>query len=357
MKVIKKYLLKEILISYLFSLIALVSLFSIFHLLDELENEYPFIEKLKYILFSIPSVANNIFPLAILVGAIVVIGRLNSNREIQIFLSGGFSILNLIKRTTLITLTISLISIFVGESFSPYFTERALRIKAIASGKNYSVSETEFWLKKDNVIVNLNKPSGSELINEINIYELDHEKKLKKFITSNEVNITQSQLSLIRPSQIEIKNLKGKYKFENIVSNQFDSGTSFTEKDINSLAKDQRTIMFFDLLDSIIFSMSNGLNNQVLISEFFTRVTKPLYALGMTLIAITFVINFDRAKSIGGGVFAGISLAIVFNLVTKLLNILSIKFGINIYVASLLPTLLILLLGLMFFYKKFGKYN
>jgi len=126
MLILSKYLFKQFFKVYLITLIAMIGIFSIFHLLDELGNNYPLMDKLKYIAYSIPAIGSTIYSLAILIAAIIVFGNLNSNKELQIFLTAGLSIKVILIKFIYLTFFFSIFSLTITEIFSPYFTDRAL---------------------------------------------------------------------------------------------------------------------------------------------------------------------------------------------------------------------------------------
>jgi len=77
MLLIDKYLTKEISKSSTLSLISLTLIFSLFNFLDEINKPYLLEKKIEYILYSIPSFAHMISILGVLIGAIVVLGKLS----------------------------------------------------------------------------------------------------------------------------------------------------------------------------------------------------------------------------------------------------------------------------------------
>ena len=87
---ITKYLTLEIIKSYLLILLILVSIFSLFLFIEELNNNYPVSSIIEYVILSMPSTAGLLSTLALFIGSILVIGRLNSNKEMQVLLSAGF---------------------------------------------------------------------------------------------------------------------------------------------------------------------------------------------------------------------------------------------------------------------------
>jgi len=355
MLILSKYLFKQFVKVYLITLFAMIGIFSIFHLLDELSNSYPLIDKLLYIAYSIPAIGSTIFSLAILISSIVVFGNLNSNKELQIFLTAGLSIKLLLKKFIFITFFFSISSLIIIEIFSPYFTDRAMEIKANASGQNYNKSSKNFWLEQDKKFINIIYANEKFKRAKVRIYELDEKNSLQFFLESDNSSFDNNRLILRNPKKINIRN-KGKYQsisLQNSIEENYD--IYFSSEELGSLSKDLRTLTIYELIQSIFFSKNFSQKHREMIVEFFARLTKPLYAFGMILIALPFVLNFDRNRTIGSSIFLGISIAIIFNLLTKILNIFSIDHGFNVYFASTLPSLFVIVLGLLVMIKKLKK--
>jgi len=355
MLILSKYLFKQFFRVYLITLIAMIGIFSIFHLLDELGNNYPLMDKLKYIAYSIPAIGSTIYSLAILIAAIIVFGNLNSNKELQIFLTAGLSIKVILIKFIYLTFFFSIFSLTITEIFSPYFTDRAMEIKANASGQNYNKSSKNLWLKQDNKFINIIHDNKKSKQSEINIYELDENNNLILLLSSNKSFFDNNKLTLHSPKKINTKT-EGRYQSiftETPIEENYE--IYFSNEELGTLSKDLRTLTIYELIQSIFFSNNFYQEHREMIAEFFARLTKPLYVFGMLLIALTFVLNFDRNRSMGGLIFMGISIAIIFNLATRIINVLSIDYGFNVYFASTLPSLFVIFIGLLLVIKKLKK--
>jgi len=357
MKIVSKYFLKEIFKTYLLTLTAIVGIFSIFHFLDELGNNYPLDKKIEYLALSIPSIANEVFTISILISTIIFFSKLGLNKEIQIFFTGGLSNHFLVKKALIIIFTLSLLSLSIGELFSPYFMNKALQTKAIASSGNFQSSSENFWIKQDSQFISLNIDEGNSNYKDILVFDLNKDNSLKKLISSKNASILNKQLVINKPKVMEVinsnhSNLKEVSEME-ILKEKVNISLSSSE--IKSLQRDLRTVDMAFLVKAIFLSRSNNFKNNKIISEFFNRITKPFYALGMILISIPFVLKIDRNASLGRASFIGIVLAIGFNLFSKIFNILSLKFGVNIYFASLIPTVLVIVIGYFLMRLKLEK--
>jgi len=67
----------------------------------------------------------------------------------------------------------------------------------------------------------------------------------------------------------------------------------------------------------------------------------------MILLAIPYILNIERNISIGQRVFLSIVIGTITHLVTKVLSVVSLKFDSMILVGPILPTLILILAGIL----------
>jgi len=345
MKIINKYLFKEYLINYLVALLALVGIFIVFHFLEELGNDYPMAEKIRYVFYSIPVAANNIFSMAILIGVITKIGQFNSNSELQIFYASSISKKQIINKTLVIGFILSLASLTVGELLSPYFSEKSMQIKAHAQGKNFTNKNANIWLKNENLFINIGSSLDKFNLSEVYFYDTTEHNKLKKIIYSKNARIVNDSITLSSPRSLAIDN---SMKIPGFLLSNDGGKFELPLKDFDSLSKDERTMNLYEIFSIILVLSRNGLDADIYIIEFFNRLLKPIYITGLILMAVPFTMSYSRNRSIGSMVFAGIILALIFSLLTKFLNVAALNFGLDVYLASIFPTFIILVAGLSF---------
>jgi len=114
---------------------------------------------------------------------------------------------------------------------------------------------------------------------------------------------------------------------------------------LRNLKNDLSAMNLIELLDSAQFSNSYGLHSDEYIHEIFLRLTKPIVAIGLFLITLPFVINFNRNISTANMVFISISIALLFNLLVRVFGVYALNFGLNVYLTSLLPIIFVYILG------------
>jgi len=342
-KLIDKYLFFEILKnSVLFNLI-LVLIFTLFHFLDELTKDYAMSSKIEYILYTIPATTNILAGLGIFIASIVTVANFNERRELQIYLTGGVSLKIFIRKIVYIGFILSFLITLLGESFSPFFSEKSLKIKAEATGRVFSNSDNNIWIKNDDLFININSSRGGEEFSGISIFEIDEKNKLNKFSYSEKGLLEFQGLKLINTEGVIFSNLNNFIYPENIQKEE--SSILMGVGQVEKISKDERTMNILELIQISLMLTASGLKNELYVTEIFSRLLRPFVTIGLILIALPMTLNLQRNTSLSKLILTAISLALIFNLISKLLGIYAINFGLNVYIASLLPLLITFFFG------------
>jgi len=341
---ITKYLTFEIIKSYILILLILVSIFSLFLFIEELDNNYPVTSIIEYVILSMPSTAGLLSTLALFIGSILVIGRLNSNKELQILISAGLSIFSFFKKFFSIVIILAIFNLIINEITSPFFFEKSRLVKALASGQTYSNADYNIWLKKENKFVRIEESINGQEFRNISIFTIE-DNELMSILFAQEGRLQDGDLVILKKDLFKI------YR-----DNHFINYSKFLEKDeayklelnsrqIESLNRDERSMNIIELVKSLIFLSQNGISNNDYVVELVTRATSPLTVIGLIILALPFVLRFDRGTSISKMMIISISIALVFNLVLKIFKVSIISFGLDAYLASFLPLMILCIIS------------
>jgi len=340
MRIVSKYIFKEITKAYLISLFILVSIFSIFNFLEELGDHYPLESKIYFVVLSLPSTTYLLFSLAMIIGTLIAIGNLNSNKELSIILTGGISRIRLIKTILNLVLVISLISITLSEIFSPTFYEKAIQLKAIASGKNYSNSSNNIWLIKKNTFVNIDKINNQDNIENISLFDFDKNNNLVSYLVGDNAVVKDKRMILSNKFKTKINLKNGIYSY-NALSLEDKVSLDLNKNQIRNLERDVKAMNLYDLFSTIFFLKQDNLENEIFVREIIFRLLQPINIISLIIIAIPLVMRIKRNVSIGNMIFAGISLSLVFHLLTRFFDALTTAYEFNVYISSFIPTLIV----------------
>ena len=174
--------------------------------------------------------------------------------------------------------------------------------------------------------------------------------RLTKIQTSKVGIINDESLELQQTFSVNLENINGFDALSPEYRNTKESSLQLTE--FNSFSKKVSTMNLLDLFSFFFHAKENNLNYNEYINEIFSRLLKPLNLLALLLLGLPLVINLDRTASLSKLIFIGVSLALVINLSTKILDITSQRFGMSIFLSSSIPTITLLIAGVIFFTRK-----
>lgn len=133
MKIIYKYILKEIIKFYFIILVGIVIFILISSFLDEiptmLRHKPPFLIIFNYFLYKIPFLIAEANPFAMLLSTLFVFSQFNRFNELTAMKTLGISFYDIIKPVLILSVFISFLSIIFNETFVSYTAEKSNFIK------------------------------------------------------------------------------------------------------------------------------------------------------------------------------------------------------------------------------------
>lgn len=149
MTLLDKYILKQIAITLLFSLVALCIIFVIVNLLESLDEfidqNASFITILKYYIYFLPEILKLLTPVAMLISTLFSVGKLSSNNEITAMKSGGISLYRIMLPIAFFSVILSFAQLYFNGWIVPAANERKIEIeqkylnKASAGGQIFNL--------------------------------------------------------------------------------------------------------------------------------------------------------------------------------------------------------------------------
>ena len=146
MKTLDRYLLREHLTPIFYCLAAFLMVFVTWHLFDHLsefiEAGTPFLQMVRFYVYSILPAIEYLAPTALLLGTLYTLWHLSRHNELSAMRSGGVSLYRLILPFLLVALAFTLLSAALMETCVPYTSEWA---KAFDSGKFQEQETVHAW--------------------------------------------------------------------------------------------------------------------------------------------------------------------------------------------------------------------
>jgi len=354
MRILDRYIAKQVLVSIFSVLGVLIVVVGLLDLVDEIKkinDDYTISLAFLYVILNSPQNIYEILPIATLMGSLIGLSKLSSTNELNAAKSSGLSFLKITSITLKTGLLIVLITFLIGEFIAPKGQQLANNIKNLSESTRLSMKNTDgIWIKNNRSFIHIAKVYPNKIVQEVSLYRFNNKQQLIESIYAEEGYYAN-----------------GLWKMKNVTS------TSFMKKDIEIKAEAEATFQEFidlDLFDIMIIKPSqmtlfqlktyiNYLNNNLMESktyeiEFWSKFSIPLSCLVMFLLTTPFVHSNIRSASFGKRIFLGILLGITLFLFNQTLSKLSVIIDINPIISSFLPLIILIIISLAIIKRLYG---
>jgi len=232
--VISKYLAKNIVTRILVVMFITSSIFLLFEYLNQSSNigrsNFTLYTALEFSILKIPNIINKIIEISILIGGLYAFAGLINNRELTIINSSGFSNFSVIKKTTLITLIFSFLSILLIDIVAPIYSKKADVLKTEALGQIFDYGQDgEFWMKKNKSFLKFVNHSKKNTYKDVLFFSLNERGQVKEIIYSDTASINQNNIIKFNKGEIFIFNGR-KLLIQRCLNNLIENSTKFANK-------------------------------------------------------------------------------------------------------------------------------
>jgi len=354
MKILDRYIAKQILIAIFSVLGVLVVVVGLLDLVDEIKkvnNDYSISHAFLYVLLSTPQNIYEVFPIATLVGSLIGLSKLSSTSELNAAKASGLSFSKIIIITLKTGLLIVVLTFLIGEFIAPKGQQLANSVKNLSESTRLSMKNTQgVWIKSNNDFIHIAKVYPNKTVQEISLYRFNEKQQMIESIYAEEGYYSE-----------------GKWIMKNITSTNFtNKNTIITNKDVSTFTE----FIDLDLFDIMIikpeqmtliqinqyikYLKNNSMESRNYELAFWSKFSTPLSCLIMFLLTTPFVHSNIRSASYGQRIFVGILTGVALFLFNQTINKLSIIIGMPPIIGSFLPLLILLALSLFIINKFYG---
>lgn len=320
MKILHRYLAREIYASTAFVFAALLSLFAFFDLIHELgdlgKGNYRLPQIMGFVALNLPGHVYELFPIAALIGTLFALAQLSAHSEFTVMRVSGMSTQRFALSLMQTGMVFVLLTLLFGELITPGAERMAeqLRLKATSS-----VVAQEFrsglWLKDDQSFVNVREILPDTTLLGVKIFEYDSGYRLKTVSYSERGHYEE----------------EGRWLLEDVTQTHFE-GEHTTVGKLPQLA--WKSVLNPDILSVLLvvpeqMSAWNLYQYVVHLREnkqkttryeiaLWSKLAYPFATLVMMIFALPFAYHQTRSGGIGGKIFLGIMVGLSFHLLNRI---------------------------------------
>lgn len=353
MRLLGRYIAQSVLIGTLAVLLVIVGLDIIFSLLDELDNlrdDYGFVQVVHYLIIRLPNRLYLFLPIAILVGVLIGLGNLAATSELTVMRAAGISIPKLIfqacKPVFLLLVLAMLASEFLLPSLGQYADTYRWE-KLYKKNQTSLVTSRDLWLKEDNRFYSINVARDDGQLLGVRIFELAEDWSLKKLIMAPRADYLNKVWQLSDARDITFSDTQ-------LVE------STFPKLDINLPIEPQYiALQAFepdDLPPSQLWEYAGYLTTKGQASgyywlAFWKKTLLPITVFAVVLLGASFTFGPLRSVPAGTRMFHGIVIALLVKFAQDLLGPSALLWGFNPILAVLIPAAFCGALGFWFIYR------
>ncbi len=335
------YIIKAIVASTLVVLLSLLSLDFLIRLITDAdhlgEKSFTLTTLLSVGLLFLPVKLMQFFPVSLVIGTLLGLGKLQSNSELVVAQTSGMSKF----RISMIGIFVSFLLggvVFAITEYSGYAAQRNAReMRASSLGRSVrNASNTGAWLLDNRNFVYIGGVKKTGEIKKVTIYRYTEDMQLKEIIAAKTAT-TQKNHWLLKNVIVKSdfsKQIKISRHKQLIWKNQVNV------KLVPLLVSDPEDLSTRELWEYIEYQKSNQISAANYQLIFWQRILIPLSSAVMFLLALPFVFGTQRHKGQGRKLFLGLLLGLSYYVCSSSISNLVLITGIPVILGALLPPML-----------------
>ena len=199
MKLLTRYLSREIYASILLVFAALIMLFALLDLINELNSmgrgDYRLGYVLLFVTLTIPGHVYELFPVAVLIGTIFAMVQMAANSELTVYRSSGVSLKQMMGALLKIGLPLVILCFLCGEFIAPPSERMAQQLRLKAQNAQVSVKEfrSGVWVKDERSFINVKSVLPDTSLLDVSIYEFDERYHLRSITAAERASYLEEE--------------------------------------------------------------------------------------------------------------------------------------------------------------------
>lgn len=347
MRILDRYIGKQIIITILFVTFALLGVDVFFYLVNELrfvgKGDYNTYEAVLFVLLTIPRKLYTNFPWAALLGSLLALGNLAKHSELVAMRVTGISVSRISWAALKAGILLSVIMFISGEIISPKTESFAQKKKTEALSRGQAI-QTYFgmWVRHNNEFIHVGEVHSPSSLNNITRYNFDNKLRLnhveyagnatKEGKSWNMLNIKKTKFS---PDQIWVEKIVEKNTTE-LLDTEILQASAVKHLERLTLTKLWRVIRI---------RVAQELNTTEYERAFWLKMVQPFAALVMVFLAVPFAFGPLRSSSVGLKILVGVLVGFAFYTLNSIFGPLTAVTGLSPMFAAIIPSASFLVLG------------
>ncbi|HEX5637225.1 MAG TPA: LPS export ABC transporter permease LptG [Gammaproteobacteria bacterium] len=348
MKILERYIAGTVIGGTLMALLVLGSLLAFVDFVSELDDvgqaSYTLTNAFTYVLLGMPGHMYELFPTAVLIGALMSLGTLASSNELVAMRAAGISVASISRWTLQAGLFLAVLVALTGEYLVPISERQAQSVRASALKENITLGGKHgFWIRDGQRYLHAKTVYNDMKLGNVFIYEMDDKIHLQR--------VTYAQSAVYEDDNWVLHDARRTIFDANDVTTELHDTMPWPDllnPDLFSVLSVQpENMSVIDLYRYSQYLKSNDLDAGQYILAFWVKVVTPLASMAMLLIALPFVFGSSRSGSAGARMLIGLLLGIGFFIANKAINHAGQVYGLPPFLSAAVPIALVTMMGII----------
>lgn len=343
--ILANYVRKQAFFSILFAVIGLLILKLLFDYLAQLDNldeNYNFVQALYYIAYQTPEALQKYMASGALLGGVIGLGLLANHSELTVMQASGLSRFKIVSWVIQPAIIFVLIGLAISQFVVPTTNQLAKQIKH-DNPTMLTSAINGYWHKQDNQIVSIDYADTTGNLKNIKLWQLDNHGELHQIITAKTGTYHTNGWQLSEVSQLTIQNDQRSHYH---TSQQLSLKLPIDPTAIYLFTRQPDDMSMSDLWQHQQFlqrQQRRSLEHEVV---FWQKILSPFAVLSLVLVACSFVFGSLRSQSLGFRIIIAILFGLVFSYLQDLVGFISLSTGFSPLLMVLLPIIISAILGI-----------
>lgn len=348
-----RYIGSSVLKSCLIVMLALVSMFGLLDLVDQLDDvgkgRYRLGDALWFVFLNLPGLAISLLPVSTLLGALIALGGLASGSELVAMQAAGVSAARIgwsaVRAGVLLILAAMAVAEFVAPPLEQ--TAQTRRWQAISEA-DASRTRHGFWARNETSFINVRKFLNGEIPSDIDIYEFDAGGNLRVFTHAARADIRGQGEWLL--NDVTRQAIDGP-----LVQTQHFDQTSWRPflkaPQVEMLTLPPESLAPSDLFNYVRDLKRRGQKADRYELVFWSKLSMPLATVAMLLLVMPSVFGPLRSSSTARRIILGSGVGLAFYLANRMIGHLGLLLKLDAALTALAPATALTLVAMVLLRK------
>jgi len=342
----QRYLMREIFAAIFLVLLAFISLFAFFDLINELrsigKNGYQLYQAMFFVALSLPGLVYELIPIAALIGTLYALSTLARHSEITVLRASGLATRDLLMTLFRVAGLLALLIFLVGEALVPFSERVAQEMKARAMSEVIAQQgfESGLWVKDGRSFVNIRQATPDARLQGVRIYKFDDAGALESVTDAEEASFVPPGHWLLKTVVRTV--LEGDTsRVERLPSSEWNSAVNPDLLSVLMVAPERMSL--YGLVNYTRHLLENHQKTERYEIAIWKKLVYPLATLVMVALALPFGYSHSRVGGVSLKIFAGVMIGMLFYALNGLFSNLGIINSWPPFASATAPSALFLL--------------